>query len=148
MIGWLYLLIPFKLMDIATAFLPFVCLPFAIITWVLLNNASVSTYYPLAPRFYKLMYALPGRNYHEPLVAITSGEAADQLCRNLLVLFAWALLPQALAVPTNIHRYGVTKEFERGERKNRVTNKRMRAKRSNRRVFRVLKIKIAKPGSQ
>ncbi|KAL6904503.1 hypothetical protein GGI43DRAFT_432024 [Trichoderma evansii] len=115
MIGWLYQFITIKLMDVVTAFLPFACAPFVVIIWALFNIASALTCYPLAPRFYKLMYALPGRNYYEIFVTITSGGAVDQLYRNLPVLFAWALLLQALAVPANIHRYRVAKELERNE---------------------------------
>ncbi|KAL7897249.1 hypothetical protein HDV63DRAFT_415413 [Trichoderma sp. SZMC 28014] len=115
MIGWLYQFITIKLMDVVTAFFPFAFAPFVIITWALFNIASALTCYPLAPRFYKLMYALPGRNYYETFVTITSGGAVDQLYRNLPVLFAWALLLQALAVPANIHRYKVAKELGKDE---------------------------------
>lgn len=147
-ISLLYQLIITGLMDVITTFLPLACALFAIITCVFVNIVSILIYSFLAPRFSKLMYALRGPNFHETLVTITAGGAVDQLYHNLLVLLAWALLPQALAALANIHRHRVAKESEKGERKNRVTNKRMRVKRSNRRVFKVLKINMAKSGSQ
>jgi uncharacterized membrane protein YjgN (DUF898 family) len=141
MISLLYQFIITGLMDVVTTFLPLACALFVIVTCIFVNIASILTSNFLAPRFYKLMYALPGPNFHDALVTITSGGAIDRLYRNVLVLFTWALLPQALSVLANIHRYRVAKESKKGERKNRGTNKRIRAKRSGGRVFKVLKIK-------
>lgn len=115
-------------MDAVTAFLPLACALFVIVTCVFVNIITILTNNFLAPRFYKLMYALPGPNFHKTLVTITSGGAVDQLYRNLLVIFAWALLPQALAVLANFHRYRVAEESEKGERQNKVANKCMRVK--------------------
>ncbi|KAL7911024.1 hypothetical protein GGI35DRAFT_492511 [Trichoderma velutinum] len=103
--GWLYQFISIKLMDVLTAFVPFACGPFIIISWALFNISAAATCYPLAPRFYKIMYALPGRNYYEIFITITSGGAVNELYRNLPVMFAWALLLQALSIPANIYRH-------------------------------------------
>jgi hypothetical protein len=103
MISLLYLFIITGLMDVVTTFLPLACALFVFVTYISVNIASILTNNFLAPRFYKLMYALPGPNFHDALVTISSGGAVDQFYGNLLVLLTWALLPQALPVLANIH---------------------------------------------
>ncbi|KAL4949542.1 hypothetical protein BDW69DRAFT_174211 [Aspergillus filifer] len=86
---WLYGHINFLLIDTLTGYIQMHFMPFAILTWVIINVASTIGPLELSPGFFKWGYALPGHEVYEILVQIWSGGCVNRLYRALPILFSW-----------------------------------------------------------
>ncbi|KAL2824210.1 hypothetical protein BDW59DRAFT_180301 [Aspergillus cavernicola] len=88
---WLFGHLNFLTLDVLAVWLPPPYVPMGLITWVVLNVASILLPFELSPAFYKWGYALPAHACYNILIDIWSGGCNPQLRYALPVLFAYEL---------------------------------------------------------
>jgi hypothetical protein len=94
---WLFAHLNFLVLDAFTVWVspPFV--PMALISWMMLNVASILLPFELSPAFYRWGYALPAHSIFNVLIDIWSGGCNPQLKYALPVLFAYEICGLALS---------------------------------------------------
>lgn len=97
MLLWLYMIIHFALLDACLGFLPMSLMPFAVVTWVVLNVASTLYPFTLSPGWYKIGYSMPAYNAYNTLLDIWTKGCNPVLYRTLPILFSWAIIGIILA---------------------------------------------------
>ncbi|KAL4993270.1 hypothetical protein BDV10DRAFT_179457 [Aspergillus recurvatus] len=88
---WLFAHLNFLTLDVFAVWLPAPYVPMALISWVVMNVASIMVPFELSPAFYKWAYALPAHAVFNVLIDIWSGGCNPQLYYALPVLFAYEL---------------------------------------------------------
>jgi hypothetical protein len=109
---WIFAHVNFLTLDVFTVWLPPPFVPMALITWVVLNVASILLPFQLSPSFYKWAYMMPAHGVYQVLVDIWSGGCNPKLYYALPVLFALelsGLILSGLGVHRRAH-YAVIKE--------------------------------------
>lgn len=86
---WLVMHLNFLLIDAVTSVLPMKFMPFAILTWIIINVSSTIGPFDLSPGFYRLGYALPAYELYQLLLDIWTEGCNPPLYRELPILFAW-----------------------------------------------------------
>ncbi|KAG2419154.1 hypothetical protein HFD88_002259 [Aspergillus terreus] len=86
---WLVMHLHFLLIDAVTSVLPMKFMPFAILTWIIVNVSSTIGPFDLSPGFYRLGYALPAYELYQLLLDIWTEGCNPPLYRALPILFAW-----------------------------------------------------------
>ncbi|KAJ6110062.1 hypothetical protein N7486_002297 [Penicillium sp. IBT 16267x] len=89
---WLVMHLNFLLIDPVTAVLPTKFMPFAILTWIIINVSSSISLFDLSPGFYRVGYALPAYELYQLLLYIWTDGCNPPLHRILPTLFAWWLI--------------------------------------------------------
>ncbi|KAL2850284.1 hypothetical protein BJY01DRAFT_233343 [Aspergillus pseudoustus] len=113
---WLFAHLNFLTLDVVAVWLPQPYVPMALISWVVLNVASILVPFELSPAFYKWGYALPAHAVYNIFIDIWSGGCnGPQLAAGLPVLFAYELssgVLSALGVYRRAHYAVVAAERE------------------------------------
>ncbi|KAJ5240520.1 uncharacterized protein N7469_002111 [Penicillium citrinum] len=89
---WLVMHLNFLLIDPVTAVLPTKFMPFAILTWIIINVSSSLSPFELSAGFYRIGYALPAYELYQLLLDIWTDGCNPPLYRTLPILFAWWLI--------------------------------------------------------
>lgn len=97
MVLWLFAHLNFLILDSFTVWLAPPYVPWALISWVVLNATSLLLPFELSPRFYRWGYALPAHSAFQVLIDIWSGGCNRQLDSSLPVLFAFELIGIAVS---------------------------------------------------
>jgi hypothetical protein len=92
MIFWLFTHINILVLDSFTIWLPPPLVPMGLITWVVLNVASILVPYALTPGFYHWGYSLPAHNVYDVLGDIWSRGCNPKLHYALPILFSWEVI--------------------------------------------------------
>ncbi|EHL02837.1 putative Nitrosoguanidine resistance protein SNG1 [Glarea lozoyensis 74030] len=100
---WLFAHANFLTLDVFTAWVPAPLVPMALITWVVLNVASVLLPFELSSPFYKWGYAVPAHCLYNTLVDIWSRGCNPVLYYALPVLFAYEVSSSILCA-IGVHR--------------------------------------------
>jgi hypothetical protein len=85
---WLFAHVNFLWLDVFSVWLPAQFLPMALITWVILNVASILLPFELSPGFFKWSYAMPAHEAFLTLIDIWSGGCNPHLSITLPILFS------------------------------------------------------------
>ncbi|RDW76908.1 SNG1 family protein [Aspergillus mulundensis] len=112
---WLFAHLNFLTLDVVAVWLPQPYVPMALISWVVLNVASILVPFELSPALYKWGYALPAHAVYNIFIDIWSGGCNPQLNYALPVLFAYELssgILSALGVYRRAHYAVVAAERE------------------------------------
>ncbi|BCR97255.1 SNG1 family protein [Aspergillus luchuensis] len=83
---WLAMQVHYLLLEFVTTFVP---IPFAILTWVILNILSTLSPFELSPGFYRWGYALPSRELYDTLLQVWTRGCNPYLGRSLPILWSW-----------------------------------------------------------
>ncbi|PWY81313.1 hypothetical protein BO83DRAFT_174249 [Aspergillus eucalypticola CBS 122712] len=86
---WLAMQVHFLLLEFVTTFVPMQIIPFAILTWIILNVSSTLSPFELSPGFYRWGYALPGRELYDTLLQVWTRGCNPYLGRSLPILWSW-----------------------------------------------------------
>ncbi|CAI7599782.1 unnamed protein product [Penicillium pancosmium] len=89
---WLVMHLNFLLIDSVTVVLPTKFMPFAILTWIIINVSSSISPFDLSAGFYRVGYALPAYELYQLLLDIWTDGCNPPLYRTLPILFAWWLI--------------------------------------------------------
>lgn len=89
---WLVMHLNFLLIDPVTVLLPVKFMPFAILTWIIINVSSSLSPFDLSAGFYRVGYALPAYELYQLLLDIWTDGCNPPLHRTLPILFAWWLI--------------------------------------------------------
>jgi hypothetical protein len=114
---WLFAHANFLTLDVFTAWVPAPLVPMALITWVVLNVASVLLPFELSSPFYKWGYAIPAHCLYQILVDIWSSGCNPVLYYALPVLFAYEVSSSILCA-IGVHRrchYAMVKQDQDAE---------------------------------
>ena len=87
MTGWLFAHVNFLTLDVFTVWLPPFYTPLALISWAILNIASILIPYELNPGFFKWSYVLPAHSLYQTEINIWSRGCNPQLWYTLPTLF-------------------------------------------------------------
>ncbi|KAL3478930.1 hypothetical protein BJX99DRAFT_93449 [Aspergillus californicus] len=112
---WLFGHLNFLTLDVLAVWLPPPYVPMGLISWVVLNVASILLPFELSPAFYKWGHALPAHACYNTLIDIWSGGCNPQLSSTLPVLFAYEIssgILSAIGVYRRAHYAVVTAERE------------------------------------
>ena len=86
---WLAMQVHYLLLEFVTTFVPMQFIPFAILTWIILNVSSTLSPFELSPGFYRWGYALPGRELYDTLLQVWTRGCNPYLGRSLPILWSW-----------------------------------------------------------
>lgn len=109
---WLFAHLNFLTFDVFTIWLPMPFVPMALISWVILNVASILLPFELSAGFYRWGYVMPAHEVYLVLIDIWSGGCNPTLRYSLPILFAYeisGLFLSGLGVHRRCH-YAVIKE--------------------------------------
>ncbi|TLD35833.1 putative Nitrosoguanidine resistance protein SNG1 [Venturia nashicola] len=125
MVLWLFAHVNFLTLDVFTVWLPPPYIPMSLISWVILNVASIILPFELSPGFYKYGYVYPAHEVYQVLLDIWSRGCNPQLHYALPVLFALelsGLLISALGIHRRCHYATIKEENEKQAFQDRVDN--------------------------
>ncbi|OJZ88342.1 hypothetical protein ASPFODRAFT_59128 [Aspergillus luchuensis CBS 106.47] len=88
---WLAMQVHYLLLEFVTTFVLMQFIPFAILTWVILNVSSTLSPFELSPGFYRWGYALPGRELYDTLLQVWTRGCNPYLGRSLPILWSWRI---------------------------------------------------------
>ncbi|OKP09394.1 hypothetical protein PENSUB_5216 [Penicillium subrubescens] len=89
---WLVMHLNFLLIDSVTTVIPMKFMPFAILTWIIINVSSSLLPFDLSPGFYRVGYALPDHQLYQLLLDIWTDGCNPPLYRSLPILFSWWII--------------------------------------------------------
>lgn len=115
MVLWLFAHANFLSLDIFTIWVPAAYVPMALITWMILNVASILVPFELSSRFYRWAYVMPAHEVYQVLTDIWSRGCNPQLYYALPILFALelsGLFFSALGVYRRCHFAVIAQEAE------------------------------------
>ncbi|KAH8894192.1 hypothetical protein GQ53DRAFT_744932 [Thozetella sp. PMI_491] len=120
---WLFAHLNFQVLDSFATWLPLPYVPMALISWVMLNVASIMLPFELSPAFFKIGYLFPSHAVYQVLVDIWSRGCNPVLDYALTTLFAWELVATivtALGVYRKCHYAKLAEEHEEEQVKARI----------------------------
>ncbi|BDD61277.1 hypothetical protein MPDQ_000383 [Monascus purpureus] len=115
MILWLFAHLNFLTLDFFTVWLPPFYTPLALISWAILNIASILFPYELSPGFFKWSYVLPAHSLYQTEIDIWSRGCNPQLWYTLPVMFTieiTSLTLSSIGVYRRCHYARVIEEAE------------------------------------
>ncbi|XP_014550098.1 hypothetical protein COCVIDRAFT_116464 [Bipolaris victoriae FI3] len=94
---WLLMQIHLLVMDSISTTAPPAAMPFVVLFWITLNNASAASPLDIQTGFYKWSIILPSHEAYSVLVTIWTGGAHNQVYRALPILFSWWIVANITA---------------------------------------------------
>jgi hypothetical protein len=96
-VTWVFCMINFDVLDIATGFIPMAFITFFVLTWIIFNVAASLGPEEILHHWYRINYFFPSLHWYRTVITILTQGGYNKLYYTLPVLAAWLVLMKCLS---------------------------------------------------